>query len=39
MFLAEKLCKTLDEIMMLSTLEIQMWVAYLELRQELSESK
>jgi len=39
MFLAETLCKTLDEIMMLSTLEIQMWIAYFELRKELSELK
>ena len=39
MFLAETLSKTLDEIMMLSTFEIQLWVAYFELRKELSESK
>ena len=39
MFLAEKLNKSLEEIMLLSTLEIQLWVAYVELRNELSESK
>ena len=39
MFLAEKLNKSLEEIMLLSTFEIQLWVAYVELRNELSESK
>ena len=39
MFLAEKLCKSLEEVMLLSTFEIQLWVAYLELRKELSELK
>ena len=39
MFLAEKLSKSLEEVMMLSTFEIQLWVAYLELRKELSELK
>ncbi len=35
MSIAEKLCKTLDEIMEISTLEFQMWVSYFELKNEL----
>ena len=37
MNLAEKLGKTLDEIMEISTLEFQMWIAYTELKSEVQE--
>ena len=35
MTIAEKLGKTLEEMMEISTLEFQMWVAYFELKNEL----
>ena len=35
MTIAEKLGKTLEVIMQISTLEFQMWIAYFELKNEL----
>ena len=35
MNIAEKLGKTLEEMMEVSTLEFQMWIAYFELKNEL----
>jgi len=35
MTIAEKLGKTVGEIMEISTLEFQMWIAYFELKNEL----
>ena len=37
MNIAEKLGKTLEEIIEISTLEFQMWVAYYEIKSELEE--
>ena len=37
MNIAEKLGKTLEEIIEISTLEFQMWVAYFEIKNELEE--
>ena len=35
--IAEKLGKTLEEMIEISTLEFQMWVAYFEIKNELEE--
>ena len=37
MNIAEKLGKTLEEIIEISTLEFQMWVAYFEIKKEIEE--
>ena len=37
MNIAEKLGKTLEEIIEISTLEFQMWVSYFEIKNELEE--
>jgi hypothetical protein len=37
MNIAEKLGKTLDEILEISTLEFQLWISYFELKNELQE--
>jgi len=37
MSLAEKLGKTIEEIMEISTLEFEMWIAFTELKNELNE--
>ncbi len=37
MSIAEKLGKTLEEMIEISTLEFQMWVAYFEIKNELEE--